>query len=289
MTIKIWKTDGTLVENFVAHEEAVQCLKYFGNNILVSGSSDQTIKIWDISFPHLIQTLTGHINDVKCLEKIGDNLLASGSLDFKIKLWNMSTGENYLTLTGHQHYVEALKYLDNDLLASNSLDVTVKIWNTKTGSLIKSLNGITTYPYSLEKINGSLLLSGTFPIYVYDYKKLVQTTCTLSGHGNFVYTIKLIDEINNIIVSGSADQSLRFWDVDSCKLNKTILAAHSSYISSIELIDNNTFASVGYDKAIKLWNLTGTLKKTISNAHDHYIYAIVKVDDDLIEGIYVFV
>jgi WD40 repeat protein len=255
-----------------------------GNNLLASGSIDQTIKIWDITYPILVRTLTGHTSYVKCLEKIDDTLLASGSYDTKIKLWNITSGVNYLTLSGHGNYIESLKYLDNDLLASNSLDLTVRIWSTKNGTLFKTLNGYSNYPFSLEKINSNLLVSGTLPIYTYDFKKLAPTTCTLSGHSNYVFTIKLIDEVNNIIASGACDYTIKMWDMDSCHLVKTLSPPHSSYVSGIELIDNSTFASVSYDKTVKLWNLTGSLMDSFIG-HTSYIYAIVKVDDGLIEGI----
>jgi len=57
------------------------------NGILVSGSLDNTIKIWNPTTGALIQTLTGHTNPVKALTVLQNGNLVSGSEDYTIKIW----------------------------------------------------------------------------------------------------------------------------------------------------------------------------------------------------------
>jgi WD40 repeat protein len=69
---------------------------------LVSGSYDNTIKIWNLGTGKLQKTLTGHTNGVFSVA-ISPNgkTLVSGSSDKTIKIWNLGTGKLQKTLTGH--------------------------------------------------------------------------------------------------------------------------------------------------------------------------------------------
>jgi WD40 repeat protein len=66
---------------------------------LASGSSDTTIKLWDITSGQLIRTLTGHTDYIQwSVDLLNSQTLVSGSWDQTIKLWNWSTGECFSTI-----------------------------------------------------------------------------------------------------------------------------------------------------------------------------------------------
>lgn len=56
-----------LTRTFSGHLSSVLTLRYVGEYQLASGSSDYTVKIWDISTGEVLKTLSGHMNDVLCL------------------------------------------------------------------------------------------------------------------------------------------------------------------------------------------------------------------------------
>ena len=59
---------------------------------LVSGSDDNTIKLWDVETGQEIRTLKGHDNYVRSVNFSPDGkTLVSGSADRTIKLWNLGT------------------------------------------------------------------------------------------------------------------------------------------------------------------------------------------------------
>ena len=93
--------------------------------ILASGSSDNTIRLWDIHAGKQQQTLEGHTDDVRSVTFSSDgSILASGSWDSTIRLWDAHTGQHKATLEEHTREVNlmvsstAYSPVDNRTLAS---------------------------------------------------------------------------------------------------------------------------------------------------------------------------
>lgn len=126
-----WKHKRCAVKVFKGHRDSVMCLQ-FEDNILMSGSYDATVKIWDTDTGEELRTLKGHTAGVRCLQ-FDDTKLITGSLDRTIRIWNWRTGECISRYNGHTEAVIALHF-DSTLLASASVDHTVKIWNFKDKS-----------------------------------------------------------------------------------------------------------------------------------------------------------
>ena len=147
-TIKIWDLSTfELVETLEGHIDIVNCVVVsgiinttdeFGNIIskqyIISGSDDETIKIWDISTFKLVKTLKKHTGAVLSVavssiinttdkfaniissventatlpDNIGKQYIISGSGDETIKIWDLSTFELIKTLEGHRDYVNCV-------------------------------------------------------------------------------------------------------------------------------------------------------------------------------------
>ena len=58
---------------------------------LISGSTDKTIKIWDLETFDCLKTINGHSDRVKKIEKLANNKILSCSTDKSIKLWDADT------------------------------------------------------------------------------------------------------------------------------------------------------------------------------------------------------
>ena len=76
------------------HSDCVQALAVCPNGTLVSGSNDNTIKLWtspsggvDATDYVCTATLTGHSNCVVALAVCSNGTLVSGSQDTTMKLW----------------------------------------------------------------------------------------------------------------------------------------------------------------------------------------------------------
>ena len=69
--------------------------------MIVSGSADATVKLWNVDTGELINTLRGHSDAVISVAMSPDReIMASGSRDGTVKLWNLETGECLCSLAG---------------------------------------------------------------------------------------------------------------------------------------------------------------------------------------------
>jgi WD40 repeat protein len=139
--IKVWHTsqrpqakilkDSPPLHTLTGHSHIVPSLAITADaQLLVSGSWDQTIKIWHLGTGKLIRTLKGHSDKIYTIALSPDEkIIASGSADQSIKLWHLQTGELLATFTGHSHTITDLAFTDSgEMLVSASLDKTIKIW-----------------------------------------------------------------------------------------------------------------------------------------------------------------
>ncbi len=78
---------------------------------LASGSSDHTVKVWDLQTGELRYTLSGHSDPVNAIAiSPSGQTAASGGEDQTIKLWDLQTGELRRTLSekGSDVYADRL-------------------------------------------------------------------------------------------------------------------------------------------------------------------------------------
>ena len=69
---------------------------------MVSGSNDDTIKIWDVQTGTPLRTLKAHKADINSVAFSPDGVtFASGSKDNIIRLWDAQTGTHLRTFRWH--------------------------------------------------------------------------------------------------------------------------------------------------------------------------------------------
>src|SRR5579872_6871554 len=82
---------------------------------IVSGSGDDTIKIWDAASGHNLRTLNGHVDFVYSVAVFNDNSkIVSGSEDHTIKIWDAASGQILHTLNGHTNAVWSVVVFNDD-------------------------------------------------------------------------------------------------------------------------------------------------------------------------------
>lgn len=110
--------------------------------VIVSGSSDATIRIWCAETGVLINTLIHHCEAVLHL-RINNGLMVTCSKDRSIAVWEMESPQDIKLrrmLVGHRAAVNVVDF-DEKYIVSASGDRTIKIWETSTCEFIKTLQG----------------------------------------------------------------------------------------------------------------------------------------------------
>jgi WD40 repeat protein/tRNA A-37 threonylcarbamoyl transferase component Bud32 len=273
----------SLVNTLTGHSKQVYSVAITPDGqTLVSGSRDNTIKLWNLPDGKPLDTLSGHTDKVKSIAISRDKqIIASGSGDGTIKLWNLKKGQLLRTLSGHSSYVLSVAISpDGQTLASSSADKTVKLWNLRTGKLLRTLSGHSSWLYSVAiSPDGQTLAAGsddrTIKLWHLPTGKLITTISDPSG--NVVRSVAFSPD-GKTFISGSFNR-INVWNLGSllsgCQSAQTCLptqtlAGNLGIVESVAISwDSQTLASGSKDKTIKLWNLqTGQLKNTISELSD---------------------
>jgi WD40 repeat protein len=81
------------VRTLEGHDGTVWALAALPNGQLASGSSDHSIKIWDVATGAEVRTLGDHEGAAVALALLPNGQLASGSSDHRIRMWGARRAE----------------------------------------------------------------------------------------------------------------------------------------------------------------------------------------------------
>lgn len=248
------------------HEDhVITCLQFNStSNIIVSGSDDNTLKVWSSETGRCLRTLYGHTGGVWSSQLSPDNIVISGSTDRTLRVWNALNGQCLHTLYGHTSTVRCMSLHGNQVV-SGSRDATLRVWNINTGECVHVLVGHVAAVRCVQ-FNGVLCVSGAYD-YLVKVWDVASETClhTLEGHTNRVYSLQFDGKH---IVSGSLDTSIRVWSAETGQLKHTLIG-HQSLTSGMQL-RNNILVSGNADSTVKVWDInTGQCLQTLSGLNKH--------------------
>ena len=257
-----------LLQTLNGHSKTVNSVAYSPDGTkIVSGSDDETIKIWDANKGEHLQTLRGHADYVNSVAYSPDGTkIISGSLDKTVKIWDANIGQCLQTLKGHSSYVFSVAYSpDGTKIVSGSWDKTIKIWDANTGECLETLVGHSNDVLSLAfSPDGTKIISGSADKTVKIWDAITgQCLQTLKGHSYGVWSVAYSPDGTKII-SGSTDKTVKIWDANTGECLKT-LEGHSESFNSVAFSPDGTkIISGSLDKTIKIWDAnTGQCLKTL--------------------------
>ena len=275
--------------------------------LLVSGSGDKTIKLWDVQTGGVIKTFCGHTGWVQSVSISADNtIIASGSYDETIRLWNIKIGNCHIIVGQNTFTTVTFSPTNSQLLMSSSYeDNTVQQWSidghqigspvtghhvafSPDGTQFVSCEGETvTIRNTDSKIivvefnlagyvdhccfspdGRCITVAVGHTIYLWDTTGhepyLIQT---LIGHT--LYILSLVFASSLTLISGSADESVRFWQIGASLVNPVIPGLGSSSLTpapirsvSLQAKDGLAF-SIDSEGVVKTWDIqTGCCKES---------------------------
>jgi len=269
--------------------------------LLVSGSHDKTIKLWDVQTGGVVKTFHGHTNTVLSVSISVDNTtIASGSADNTICLWNIGTGECQV-IKEYNNEVTTVSFSPTDpqLLLSASKHGTVQKWGidghqigplipgshvafSPDGTQFISCNGLVVTIWNTD--SGENVVE----VHLTDAKP---HHCCFSPDGGFIacaaghtiyfwditgpdpHLIKTLvghmDKVTSLVphsfltlISASRDRSIKFWEIGASSANPVV--PHSAPIRAVSLQAKDGLAfSVDSAGVAKTWSiLTGFCKES---------------------------
>jgi WD40 repeat protein len=218
---------------------------------IVSGSSDRSLKLWDVQTGGVVRTFCGHTDYVYSVSiSPSHTTIASGSEDKTIRLWDIQTGECHGVLklqgsvrcaifspTDPQHLVSQSSgyiqqwYIDSCQIKSThegsspafSLDGTHFISRKGNATIVQNTgSGVTVATYSVPNRylryccfspDGKLVAAAADAIaYVWDITSSDPHPIeTFIGHTNDISSLTFSS--SSSLISASDDESVKFWQI----------------------------------------------------------------------------
>ncbi len=133
--------------NFLMHGTPIHAVNFSEDgNYVVSASSDQTAKLWQLNTGQELMTFVGHSDVVRSANFSPDgSRIVTASRDHTAKLWNAQNGKEIQTFVGHKSYLNTANFSPNGRhIVTTSRDKTIKLWEVETGKEIHTFLGHTS-------------------------------------------------------------------------------------------------------------------------------------------------
>ena len=239
-------------------------------DLLATATQQHHLCLWDTNTTLLRKQVVAHKDDIYQIKFSPlHDMIATCSADGTIKIWNNDL-KMLASLAGHKDIVRDIDFHHSgEKLASVSWDGTIKVWNTRNFELIYTITVPHTKIYSVCFYKDQLITGdedGYITIWS-DKKQQAQ----LSGHSS---GINNIDCHNDLLVSSSADNTIRVWNIEE-QQQLFILGEHEDKVYNAIFSDDGKFVfSVSRDRTAKVWDLaTRKLRRTIT-AHHGSVYNV---------------
>jgi WD40 repeat protein len=243
-----------------------------GRTVIISGSSDRTVRIWDaVTYEPTGEPLAGHrlaVNAVAIGMAGGREVIASGSSDRTVRIWDAVTGEPVgKPLVGHSGAVFSVAIGEaggRTVIISGSSDRTVRIWDAVTGDPVREpLVGHKgpVYAVAVGQAGGrTIIASGSDDQTVRIWDAATgQTACKpLADHDGAVFSVAVGPAgVRDVVVSGSDDHTVRIWDATTGEPAGEPLVGHYDPVNSVtlgRLGDREVIISSSYDNSARVWD-----------------------------------
>lgn len=226
------RASSALLRILKGHRGRILALVALPDGRLASASSDQSIRLWNLTSGATDGVLEGHQGWIRELAAMPDGRLAShSSQQFMkhagpsvIQLWNLVSGQPSTPLAGHGEKLGSIAALPDGRLALALPHGRITLWN----------------PSQSE--------GGAMPT-------------TLEGHQDWVGTLTMLPD--GRLASGCQDGSIRLWNLQTGQTD-AILAGHRERVEALAAFPDGRLASASLDQTIKLWNTrTGQVETTL--------------------------
>ena len=233
------------------------------HKILVSGSCDKTIKIWDIENRTIMSTLSQHTEYVVALCYMGNGIFVSGSKDNSLFIWNKyelpgsssTSTYSHRVLTRLKSGIRGIIRIKKREIISGDFEGDLRIWDIVEGvctkHIIPSGGWVPSYIYQMKQHMGEVAVN---------YDRAIKVW---GAANNWEYPLKQFGVCDgrsiefltsDILLRGGDKGQLEFIDyrLTGCSLPSPIKGLHSRNIIAIQRIAKNIVATGSDDGSLKV-------------------------------------
>ncbi len=249
-------------------------------DLLAAGTSQGTVRLWDVVSGELRRTFTpaqntrdylnGPVQEV-AFSPDGTILATHSGVEGGIvQFWDVATGASR-TLDDAK-WVSSLAFSpDGSVLATGDSTGAVDLWEVSTGELHHSIPGdpavgVVSVAYSPD---GDTLATGDTRgearLWEAATGELVRT---LTGHTGSLTSLAFRSD-GTALVTGSEDGTVLLWDPATGEKRRTFTAPRGDEVYAVALGSDDTMATAGADGSVRLWNTSsGLLFRTLMGHRD---------------------
>jgi len=254
------------------HTGKITCICQPSQYLIVTGSEDNNLIIWDIYTHTPKYFLQGHDDIIMDVCVINSSRVASASIDNSVIIWNIDNGTLLYRYELHTGSVNTLCFIQ-DMIISGSSDTTLHIWNEHDQDHV--LNGHIGPVNIVKQLNPRRIVSGSddHSLIIWDIPDRAMMY-RLRGHTRPVRCICILQL--NLFASGSDDSTVKIW-TNGGTLNKT-LKSHTARINSLCSNQFSNLFSASDDHTIKMWDYETGENINTFNYHSGPVNNIIMYD-----------
>ncbi|XP_071964919.1 WD repeat-containing protein 41-like [Antedon mediterranea] len=268
-TVILWDVELGILFTFIGHSRPVTCMLYYvseNTELLATGSSDKTIRIWNLHTGECVQTVTEHASNIKCLVSITSSELFCSASE-ELCLWDIDWKIVHKIKPNEDVQMNHLLVLsDERLVVSAATKLTlykiILIGDVYRLQILKNclphhrenircLVSISDSVFCSASLDGAISVWSTHALNCTqelnkfeDYKE----------HYNFPHSVQYLLPIQERYVFAAIANGFSLYDVFTGKCLVNMSNAHFSSVTSLAMIYGGEFlASSSEDGTIRLW------------------------------------